>query len=93
MPDIPYEPIVRDRKSERTCHEMIPGYIEARGAVEVSLLDIVSEVISNGDDAHYFRETALETLCYAASWLRKEGFWQAADVLISEVNGDYRETP
>ncbi|MBU6184921.1 MAG: hypothetical protein KGQ16_00540 [Cyanobacteria bacterium REEB444] len=58
---------------------------------EITLLDTITEVISNGDDAHHFRETALEAVCYAASWLRKEGFWQAADVLITEINGDYRE--
>lgn len=58
---------------------------------EITLLDTITEVISNGDDAHHFRETALEAVCYAASWLRKEGFWQAADVLINEINGDYRE--
>jgi hypothetical protein len=58
---------------------------------EIKLLDTITEVISNGDDAHHFRETALEAVCYAASWLRKEGFWQAADVLIDEINGDYRE--
>ena len=58
---------------------------------KITFLDTITEVISNGDDAHHFRKTALEAVCYAASWLRKEGFWQAADVLITEINGDYRE--
>ena len=60
-------------------------------ATKVTLLDTISEVINNGDDSYYSRESALEGICYVASWLRAEGFWQAADVLISEVNGDYRE--
>lgn len=58
---------------------------------KITLLDTITEVISNGDDAHHFRETALEAVCYAASWLRRECFWQAADVLIDEINGDCRE--
>ena len=52
-----------------------------------SLLAHVSEIVSNGDDAYHFAETAKECIMYTAYWLRKEGFWQAADLLISEVNG------
>jgi hypothetical protein len=58
-------------------------------AKKITLLDTVTEVISNGDDAHHFRDSALEGISYVAAWLRDEGFWQAADVLITEVNGDY----
>ena len=40
MADIPYEPVVRDRKAERARVEQIPGYWEARqeAAVEFRLL-------------------------------------------------------
>lgn len=40
MTDIPYEPVVRDRKAERARVEQIPGYGEARqeAAVEFRLL-------------------------------------------------------
>jgi hypothetical protein len=56
---------------------------------KVTLLDTIIELISNGDDGYHFRDTALESICYVAAWLRDEGFWQAADVLITEVNDDY----
>ena len=40
MADIPYEPVVRDRKAERVRVEQLPGYVEARqeAAVEFRLL-------------------------------------------------------
>jgi len=50
------------------------------------LIDYVSVVISNGDDAHHFRESAGEAIMYVAAWLHEEGFWQAAKVLKSEVH-------
>ena len=54
--------------------------------MDISLLDCVSEVISNGDDAQHFRESAGEAIMYVAAWLHEEGFWQAAKVLKSEVH-------
>jgi hypothetical protein len=62
---------------------------------KVTLLDTIIELISNGDDDddYRFRDTALESICYVAAWLRDEGFWQAADVLITEVNDDYPHQP
>ena len=68
-----------------------PVVIPTSMSNEITLLDTIAELISNGDDAHHFRETALEAVCYTASWLRKEGFWQAADVLITKINDDYGE--
>ncbi|MEB3360505.1 MAG: helix-turn-helix transcriptional regulator [Synechococcaceae cyanobacterium] len=40
MADIPYEPLVRDRKAERTRLQQLPGYEEARqeAAIEFRLL-------------------------------------------------------
>lgn len=51
----------------------------------ITLLDSVSEIISNGDNAHHFREFAGEAIMYVAAWLNEEGFRQAANVLQSEV--------
>jgi hypothetical protein len=56
---------------------------------KILLIDTISEIISNGDDSQHFRDSALEGICYIAAWLREEGFQAAADVLISEVSGDY----
>ena len=58
-------------------------------AKKVTLLDTIAEIISNDDDAHHFRDSALEGICYVAAWLRERSFWQAADVLINEVKGDH----
>jgi hypothetical protein len=54
--------------------------------MNLPLIDYVSEVISNGDDAHHFKDTAGEAIMYVAAWLQEEGFWQAANVLKSEVH-------
>jgi DNA-binding XRE family transcriptional regulator len=40
MPDIPYQPVIRDRRAERARLDQLPGYSEARqeAAVEFRLL-------------------------------------------------------
>ena len=43
MSDILYDPIIRDRETERACHEKIPGYAEAREEdVGVNKLDLIN---------------------------------------------------
>jgi hypothetical protein len=54
--------------------------------MNTTLVDLVSEVISNGDDSHHFRESAAEAIMYVAAWLHEEGFWQASSVLKGEVH-------
>jgi hypothetical protein len=49
------------------------------------LINYIAEVISNGDDAHHFRESAAEAIMYVAAWLHEEGFWQAASVLSDQI--------
>ena len=34
IPDIPYQPVVRDRKAERERADKLPGYTEARQNTE-----------------------------------------------------------
>jgi hypothetical protein len=54
--------------------------------MKLPLIDYVAEVISNGDDAYHFRDEAGEAILYVAAWLHEEGFWQAANVLKSDVH-------
>jgi hypothetical protein len=50
------------------------------------LLDYLHEIIDNGSYGCQSMEQAKECIMYTALWLREEGFWQAANVLLSEVD-------